>query len=124
MPVPKSPRSPQSATPPRKPRIPRLTLSPIRPRESVRADAMTTRRGDPLPPFVRWDVFLSSWVWKSGEHLTTIGPTGSGKTVLNRYLLRRRRFVVVLGVKHRDPELYGPFQSDWYKLERTFNIDQ
>jgi len=99
-------------------------LAPIRPRESVAADTLTTRRGDPLPPFVRWDVFMAGWKWKPGEHLTTIGPTGSGKTVLNRYLLRRRRFVIVLGVKNRDVELYGPFQQDGYKLVHSFNIDQ
>jgi hypothetical protein len=35
--------------------------------------------------------------------------------------LRRRAWVVVLGVKNRDPELYGPFQDDGYKLERSFD---
>jgi len=63
---------------------------------------------------------MSRWVWRQGEHLTTIGPTGSGKTVLNRQLLHRRDFVVVLGVKNRDPELYGPFQREGYKLVHTF----
>jgi hypothetical protein len=72
---------------------------------------------------VRWDRFLQTWKWKAGEHLTAIGPTGSGKTVLTRYLLRRRRFVVVLGIKARDPEFYGPFQADGYKLVHRFNLD-
>ena len=58
--------------------------------------------------------------WLQGEHLTTIGPTGSGKTVLNRELLKRRDYVVVLGVKNRDQELYGPFERMGYKLEHSF----
>lgn len=74
-----------------------------------------------LPPFVRFDQFIRDWRWKQGEHVTTIGPTGSGKTVLNRQLLRRRDFVVVLGVKKRDPELYGPFEREGYELVRVFH---
>lgn len=70
---------------------------------------------------MRFDRFLTGWKWNQGEHITTIGPTGSGKTVLNRQLLRRRDFVVVLGVKKRDPELYGAFERDGYELVRTFD---
>lgn len=61
--------------------------------------------------------------------MTTIGPTGSGKTLLNRYLLRKAPtptwaagpFVVLLGIKNRDRELYGPFQRDGYKLVQQFD---
>jgi hypothetical protein len=63
---------------------------------------------------------MADWEWKQGEHITTIGPTGSGKTVLNRELLRRRDYVVVLGVKNRDPELYGPFERMGYELTHRF----
>jgi hypothetical protein len=87
----------------------------------VQLDQARTRSGFELPPFVRWDRFLADFRWTQGEHLTTIGPTGSGKTVLNRQLLRRRDFVVVLGIKQRDPELYGPFQDQGYHLVRKFN---
>lgn len=76
-----------------------------------------------MPPFIRFDRFLEQWDWKQGEHVTTIGPTGSGKTVLNRELLRRRDYVVVLGVKNRDPELYGPFEREGYELVRTFHAE-
>lgn len=95
-------------------------MAPIRSTGSVELDQERTKTGLELPPFVRWDRFLADWVWKQGEHLTTIGPTGSGKTVLNRQLLRRRDFVVVLGIKQRDPELYAPFQSEGYHLVRRF----
>jgi hypothetical protein len=121
---PRAPRRPSSPTPPRPPRPPRLPtirLAPVRTGGSVQLDEARTRSGFELPPFVRWDRFLADFRWNQGEHLTTIGPTGSGKTVLNRQLLRRRDFVVVLGIKQRDPELYGPFQDQGYHLVRKFN---
>lgn len=117
------PRPPKSPSPPRAPRLRPLRLAPIRERDSVRLDSEQTRGGIELPPFVRWDRFLAEWDWKQGEHVTTIGPTGSGKTVLNRYLLRRRDFVVVLGIKNRDPELYGPYQREGYQLVRKFDAE-
>ncbi|HKD16468.1 MAG TPA: hypothetical protein VKG23_01275 [Thermoanaerobaculia bacterium] len=58
---------------------------------------------------------------KQGEHVTTIGPTGSGKTVLNRELLKLRDFVLVLGVKNRDPELYGGFEREGYRQVNKFD---
>lgn len=121
--MPRAPRAPSTSrpTPPRAPRLPPLSFSPIRSNGSVELDETRTKSGLELPPFVRWDKFLADWKWKQGEHLTTIGPTGSGKTVLNRQLLRRRDFVVVLGVKQRDPELYGPFQAEGYQLVRKFD---
>jgi len=115
-----SPRR-RSPPPPRAPRLPPVRLAPIRSRESVDLDERTTRNGNELPPFVRFDRFMDDWRWKQGEHVTTIGPTGSGKTVLNRELLRRRDYVIVLGVKNRDPELYGPFQREGYELVHNFN---
>lgn len=108
----------------RVPQLPRLSLAPLRPRGSLELDERRTARSkDTLPPFERWDEFLSRFEWRQGEHLTTIGPTGSGKTVLNRALLRQWRYVVVLGVKNRDPELYAPFQAQGYQLERHFDPD-
>jgi hypothetical protein len=69
---------------------------------------------------VRFDEFMRKWRWRQGEHVTTIGPTGSGKTVLNRQLLRRRDYVVILGIKNRDQELYGPFEQEGYELVHRF----
>lgn len=121
--MPRPPRAPtgRAPSPPRPPRLRPLRLGPIRSNGSVELDRATTRSGNTLPPFVRWDRFLADWRWKQGEHLTTIGPTGSGKTVLNRYLLRYRSFVVVLGIKQRDPELYAPFEREGYELVRRFD---
>jgi len=84
-------------------------------------DTARTKSGLRLPPFERWDTFMSKFRWQQGDHITTIGPTKSGKTVLNRQLLILREFVVVLGVKNRDPELYAPFEAQGYELRHTFN---
>jgi hypothetical protein len=120
-PAPRAPRAPRAPPPPRRaPRLAPLRFSPLRSSRSAELDAAQSRSGFTLPPFVRWDQFMSSWTWVQGEHITTIGPTGSGKTVLNRELLRRRDFVIVLGIKNRDPELYGPFQDEGYELVRKF----
>lgn len=111
--------------PPRTPPLPPLTLAPMRSGRSVQLDGQVTAKSKTVvgqaAPFVRWDRFMDDFVWKQGEHLTTIGPTGSGKTVLNRELLKRRDLVVVLGVKNRDKELYGPFQKMGYNLQHTFD---
>lgn len=117
------PRRPQQRLPPlpRPPSFPAINLAPLRSRQSVELDGRQSRAGDQWPPFERWDKFMSSFRWLQGEHLTTIGPTGSGKTVLNRELLKRRDYVIVLGFKNRDAELYGPFQAMGYELERSFD---
>ena len=119
-PAPRAPRAPRGPPAPRAPRLSPLRFAPLRSTRSADLDAARSRSGLTLPPFVRWDQFLAGWKWEQGEHVTTIGPTGSGKTVLNRELLRRRDFVVVLGIKNRDPELYGPFQAEGYELVRKF----
>lgn len=40
--------------------------------------------------------------WKQGEHLSIIGPTGTGKTTLTIELLRIRKFVVFVATKPAD----------------------
>lgn len=106
--------------PPRAPKIGPFRLAPMRSAESVQLDERVSPNGEQWPPFLRWDRFMAQFVWLQGQHLTSIGPTGSGKTVLNRELLKRRDYVVVLGVKNQDPELYGPFEKMGYKLQHSF----
>jgi hypothetical protein len=121
--APRPPRSPRAPSAPPAPRLAPLRLAPIRSGDSLELDSERTRSGFELPPFVRWDAFLQDFYrrFQAGTHVTIIGPTGVGKTVLARQLLRRRAFVVVLGVKQRDPELYGPFQAEGYELTRRFD---
>lgn len=47
--------------------------------------------------------------WKQGEHLSIIGPTGSGKTYLGLALLPIRKYITVFASKPRDDLLlaYG-----------------
>jgi hypothetical protein len=118
--MPAARRLPRTPPPPRPPRLRSLRLAPIRSAESVDLDRRPARGGEQIPPFVRFDRFMAEWAWKRGQHVLTVGPTGSGKTVLNRELLRRRRYVIVLGVKNRDKELYGPFEKQGYELVHRF----
>jgi hypothetical protein len=108
---------------PRAPRLAPLRLAPLRSRDSLQLDRHAAPDGAPVAPFVRWDRFVTQWVWRQGEHVTIIGPTGQGKTVLARELLTRRQFVIVLGIKNRDSELYGPFQAQGYELVRRFEAE-
>jgi hypothetical protein len=120
----RSPKQPKLPPAPRLPRLPPLHLAPVRPHGSMELDRSVSKAGASIGdtvPFVRFDRFMLEWEWNIGEHLTTIGVTGSGKTVLNRHLLRRRAFVCLMGVKNHDPELYGPFEREGYELVHSFD---
>jgi hypothetical protein len=60
---------------------------------------------------VPWKLFLSwaSDVWKTGQHIAVIGPTGEGKTTIVKPLLDLRKWVIVLDPKGLDETLeqYG-----------------
>lgn len=62
-----------------------------------------------LPPRVPWADFMAGWRWSQGEHLTVIGPTGTGKTTLLRAVSVKRYdaggAVAVLATKSRDTNL-------------------
>lgn len=59
------------------------------------------------PPFMEWEDFQAKWngLFKQGEHVTIIGPTGSGKTLLAEELIKPRTNVVALGIKPKDESL-------------------
>ena len=69
-----------------------------------------------LPPFVEWEDFYARWRWNQGEHVTVIGPTGTGKTTVMRALLPKRYeaggSVCVVGTKTRDSTLV-----EWAKAD-------
>lgn len=108
--------SPRRPLPPpvRSIRLGRVRLSPPR-------DARTPALAQ--VPFVRWDQFRRQARFKQGEHITIIGTTGSGKTVLARELLKPRDFVAVLGTKNNDDELYKPFEDLGYEMVGVGDFD-
>lgn len=46
--------------------------------------------------------FNAQWVWRQGEHITLVGPTGSGKTSLELAILPRRDYILFLSTKRID----------------------
>lgn len=59
--------------------------------------------------------------FRQGEHITIVGTTGSGKTVLARELLEYRNYTAVLGTKNEDNELYDPFEELGYEITDDFD---
>lgn len=100
---------------PKAPSGPRLRLRPLRSERDIEIE-----RHAPQPdeftesadiPFVSWNMFLRHWVWEQGEHITLVGSTGSGKTVLALELLGRREYVIALATKVRDESLYPKLEK-------------
>lgn len=60
---------------------------------------------DATAPYVEWPDFVSRFRWKQGEHVSFLGPTGSGKSTLSTSILDLRDYVIVFGTKPKDPTL-------------------
>lgn len=69
-------------------------------------------------PTVQWSEFMAKLRWYQGEHVVLIGPNGSGKTVINKHLLRyrqtKRGYVCVFVTKPTDDELSSLVKTDHY----------
>lgn len=53
-------------------------------------------------PALPWKEFLRVLDWRQGEHVTLLGPTGTGKTTCAVQLLHRRQYVCAVGTKPKD----------------------
>lgn len=73
-----------------------------------------------MAEFRDWSSFLARFRWYQGEHVTLVGPTGSGKTTLARAILPKRRTVLVLAAKPRDP-LIGELKRDGYHVMKRWS---
>lgn len=69
---------------------------------------------------LQWDNFLRHFKWKQGEHVSFIGPTGSGKTTLSLNLMNKRKFATIIGTKPKDKVLQKYAQSNGYKVVPEF----
>ena len=67
-----------------------------------------------------WAAFLSGFRWDQGEHVSIIGPTGTGKSYLARQLLPFRRYAVVMGNKRRDATLSDLMARDGFTRVDTW----
>jgi hypothetical protein len=71
-----------------------------------------------IAPYVDWPEFKTKFAWTQGQHVILIGPNGSGKTVMNKELLkyreRRKGYICVFVTKPRDPELQDLADTRYY----------
>lgn len=60
---------------------------------------------------VEWEKFYPYFrrSWKQGEHVAIVGPTGSGKTLFESYVLPVRQYVVILVTKVHDDTISKEF---------------
>lgn len=70
--------------------------------------------------FEPWERFRQRPL-RQGEHILTIGTTGSGKTVLERELVKDIDWTVLLGTKNSDKELYGAFEEVGFEIVDEFD---
>lgn len=120
--APRPPRIPRPPKPPSRPKLPGpLRLSPIRSVGSPELDTQVSKDGTAMPPYMRWDHFRAKVRFRQGEHITIVGTTGSGKTVLGRELVQDIDFCAVLGTKNEDREVYGPFQDHGFEITDQFD---
>lgn len=71
---------------------------------------MPNAKGAPVRyPSVTWAWLKPRIDWKQGQHVLTVGGTGSGKTTLSGELLPRRSHVVLCVSKGADPIFSGPY---------------
>lgn len=76
-------------------------------------------------PKVPWEEFMNRLSWKQGEHAILIGPNGSGKTVVNKHLIRYRQrrhgYICLFGTKPEDRELSALTSDGFLRVNSNNN---
>lgn len=89
---------------------------------------MSLRRPPVEVPFVPWAQWYPRFARDyrasatSADHVTIIGPTGTGKTVLAMQVAELRRYVVALGCKPKDDELRKLARAGGYRTQPTADL--
>lgn len=69
-------------------------------------------------PRIPFDKFVRTMDWRRGEHVSLIGPTGTGKTNLMISLLPMHPFTVVFATKPHDATMDALIQSGYHRMDR------
>lgn len=79
-----------------------------------------------LPPFTPFAEFYARFDWRQGEHVTIVGPTGTGKTVLLQKCLGKRYeaggAIAALITKPRDKNIEKWARRDHFTIERGWPV--
>jgi hypothetical protein len=104
---------------PAAPRFPRVSVPTSREAGFIDRPPAQRRRFEFTPSeFVPWGEFLAfHFDWAQGEHVTLVGPTGTGKTTLALEILPIRDYVVAIATKQRDPVLYKLEAQGYMRVE-------
>jgi energy-coupling factor transporter ATP-binding protein EcfA2 len=70
---------------------------------------------------VSWETFLAEhFTWQQGEHVTMVGPTGSGKTTLALAILEHRSYVIAFATKPKDRTMDSLVRSQGWRKVKTW----
>lgn len=78
-----------------------------------------------VTPTVLWGDFYPWFLeqWEQGQHVTMVGPTGWGKTVLATEILALRSYLVAFGVKGKDQSMDRMIRDLGLTRMQTWNPD-
>lgn len=82
-----------------------------------------TRLADIAVDRIDWPDFMEAWKWRQGEHVSLVGPTGTGKTTAAIQMLHRRAFVVAIGTKPQDDTLENLRRREGYTVVDSLPLD-
>jgi len=76
-------------------------------------------------PRIPWDHFIKNvFVWRQGEHVGMIGPTGQGKTTLLKHVLPLQKYTVVCATKPRDETMSDLIsRGGYHPIEKWQSLD-